>query len=175
MIALSDSEDADRQGASRSPLVSFSLRTLLLLMALAAVASYFIAPYYVVHRSRFEILETQLELEDGFVNGAVSFRCSRLNELDNIEYVDVIVYVENISNTRMMHLKPGDEFFIRNLNRDFGPLKAQNRFHLFMIRELGIQSDEIDYFIEYSGWGELHVKGKVPDSLDSRTSDRLSK
>ena len=166
MTALSESRDVDHGGIRsigrepRAPLISFSLRTLLLLMALAAVGCFFISKYYVVHRARFEILETDVALEEGSVNGAVSVRCSRLNDLDNIEYADVVIYIQNISDTRVLDLKEGDEFFVRYRHNDFGPVKAQNRYFLFMDRELGIRRDEIDYFVEYSGWGEFHVSGK---------------
>lgn len=131
----------------------------MLLMALAAVGSYFVQQY-IVDRARFEILDKELFVEEGLLNGSLSFRCSRLDEWDNIEYADIVLHVSHLANTDMMDFESGDEFFVRYRERDFGPLKRENRYVIFMIRELGILEEEIDYFVQLDGWGEFIVSGK---------------
>ena len=57
-------------------------------------------------------------------------------------------------------LKPGDEFFHRYRERGFGPIKKENYCATFLIRELGITRDEIEYWVQIDGWLEAHVSGK---------------
>lgn len=114
-----------------------------------------------VVRARFEVLDKDLYIEDGYLNGSISFRCSRLDDQNNIEYADTVLRLKYVEDTRMVDLKPGDEFFMRYRLRDFGPLKAQNRYVEFMKKELGILEEEIDYFMQLDGWGEFIVTGKA--------------
>lgn len=131
------------------------------MLLVAAVAGGLYLYQGTVVRARFEVLDKDLFIEDGYLNGSISFRCSRLNGQDNIEYADTVLRLSNVEDTRMMDLKPGDEFFMRYRRRAFGPLKAQNRYVKFMQKELGILEEEIDYFMQLDGWGEFIVTGKA--------------
>jgi hypothetical protein len=131
----------------------------MILVAIAAGCLYLYQGTIV--RARFEILDKDLVIEDGYLNGSLSFRCSRLNDKNNIEYADTVLQLRNIGDTRMMDLKPGDEFFLRYRESGFGPLKAQNRYLKFMKKELGILEEQIDYFMQLDGWGEFVVTGKA--------------
>ena len=131
-------------------------------MVLAGLGSYGIR-LYVMDRARFEILDTDLQVEDGFLSGAISFRCSRLDEQNNIEWADTVLRIENIADTSMVELKSGDEFFVHYRQRDLGPIKRENRYVIFMVRELGVQKDEIVGFVQLDGWAEVVIRGKAND------------
>jgi len=129
-------------------------------MMLLAVIGSVLVQRYITETARFEILETDLQVEDGYLNGSMSFRCSRLNERDNIESSDSVLKIANLADTSMQNLKAGDEFFVRYRHRDFGPIKKENRYVIFMVRELGILKDEIVGFVQLDGWAEVHIRGK---------------
>lgn len=133
-----------------------------MMMVLAGLASYGVRQY-VMDRARFEILDTDLQVEDGYLSGSLSFRCSRLDERDNIEYADTVLRIDNIADTTMDGLKSGDEFFVHYRERDFGPLKHENRYVIFMVRELGILKEEIVGFVQLDGWAEVVIRGKARD------------
>lgn len=141
------------------PTRTFSLRTLFCLMLLAVVASVY-AERRITDRARFEVLETDLFIEDGYLSGSLSFRCSRLDEDSNIEYADTVLRVEHLADTRMKELADGDEFFVKYRKYDLGPIKKENRYVIFMVRELGISKDEIVGFVQLDGWAEVVVRGK---------------
>jgi len=144
---------------SASPNVQFSLRGLLIAMVVAAAVCW-LADRYISDRAHFKILETDLRLEGEHVAGAISFRCSRWNDNDNIEYSNTVLYVKEIANTEMLKVEVDDQFNIRYRARDFGPIANQNPYVLFMIRELGIKKEEIIGFVQLDGWAEVHVRGK---------------
>lgn len=129
-------------------------------MLLAAVGALLIQRH-ITDRARFEVLETDLHLDGGYLSGSVSFRCSRLNERNNIEHADTVLYVEHLRDLSMQSLAAGDEFVVSYRHRDFGPIKKQNRYVIFMTRELGILKEEIVGFVLLAGWAEVHVRGKA--------------
>lgn len=130
-------------------------------MMLLAVIGSVLVQRYVTETARFEVLETDLWIDDGYLNGSMSFRCSRLNENNNIEYSDSVLRIEHLGDTSMQNLKAGDEFFVRYRHRDFGPIKKENRYVIFMARELGILKDEIVGFVQLEGWAEVVIRGKA--------------
>ena len=108
--------------------------------------------------ARFEVLETDVRVDgDGYLSGSLSFRCSQLNDLNNIEYADTILRIEHLSDTTMQDLVAGDEFFVSYLKRDLGPVKKENRYVNFMVSELGIDKHEIVGFVQLNGWAEVHI------------------
>ena len=142
----------------------FSLRTLMLFMLAAGVGS-FLFNQYVMDRARFKVLEVQLEEEDGYLNGGVSFRCSRYDRQTGfVEYADTVLQIQNVSNSKLMDLKADDEFVVHYRHRDFGPLPRENRYVLFMVRKLGISKDEIVGFVQLDGWAEVLIRGKGSES-----------
>lgn len=139
---------------------TFTLRTLMLLMLVAVVGMFFVQRY-VTGQSRVEILETDLREDSGYVSGAFSFRCSRINEYGGLEYADVVVRLEHVQNAMLMSIKEGDEFVVTCRERTFGPIPSENRYEIFLVRKLGIDKQEIEYRTGYRGWDEFYVKGKV--------------
>ncbi len=142
------------------PRVRFSLKTLLIVMIVAAVGCWLV-DRHTSDRARFEILETELRVEDGYLNGFISFRCSRMNENNNIEYDDTVLYVKEIADARLVSLKAGDEFFLRYRHRDFGPIARQNRYAMFLVQELGFRKKDIGPSIQMDGWSEILIRGKA--------------
>ncbi len=138
---------------------TFSLRTLFVLMLLAVIGS-LLVQRSITDRAHFKILETDLDVDGGYLSGSISFRCSRFNQYDNIEYADTVLRIEHLADTRTMDLEAGDEFSLRYRYLDFGPIKKENRYVLFMVRELGIRKDEIVGFVQLDGWAEVLVRGK---------------
>lgn len=139
--------------------IAFSLKTLLLFMFVAAIGSYFFKQV-IMDRARFKVLETLVEVEDGYLSGSFSFRCSRFTKKGFVEWDDTVLRVENIADTKMETLKVDDEFVIHYRHRDLGPLKKENKYVLFMTRELGIRKDEIVGFVQLDGWAEVVIRGK---------------
>jgi len=139
--------------------MNFSLKTLMLVMALAAVGSYYYSQI-IMDQARFKVLETDIEVKDGYLSGSLSFRCSRFTEKGFVEYSDTVVRVDNISDTTMDRLRANDEFVIHYRHHDFGPLQKENRYVLFMVRELGVQKEEIVGFVQLDGWAEVVIRGK---------------
>ena len=74
---------------------------------------------------------------------------------------DTVLYVDRVSDRRLEDLKAGDEFFVQYRHRDFGPIEKENRYVIFMVRELGIKKDEIVGFVQMDGWAEVHVRGNT--------------
>lgn len=138
---------------------SFSLRTLFVLMLLSVIGI-FLIQRHITNRARFEVLETDFSVDGGYLSGSMSFRCSQLNQWDNIEHADTVLRVEHLGDLSMQNLQAGDEFFIRYREFDFGPIKKQNRYVMFMTRELGILKEEIVGFVQLDGWAEVHIRGK---------------
>lgn len=138
---------------------SFSLRSLFVITLLAIIASIWFQRH--TDRARFEVLESDLRIENGYLSGSMSFRCSRLNERGRIETADTVLRVEHLADTRMMDLKEGDEFFVRYRHYDFGPIKRENRYVIFMVSELGIHKEEIVGFVQLDGWAEVHIRGEA--------------
>lgn len=130
-------------------------------MVLIAVVGTLLVQRYITNTARFEVLETDLYVEDGYLSGSMSFRCSQLDDRDNIEYADTVLRIEHLSETSMENLVAGDEFFVRYREKDFGPIKKENRYVIFMVRELGIHKDEIVGFVQLDGWAEVHIRGKT--------------
>jgi len=137
----------------------FSLRSMFA-MVLIAVIGTLSAQRYITNTARFEVLETDLFVDGGYLSGSMSFRCSQLDDRDNIEYSDSVLRIANLSDTSMKTLVAGDEFFVNYRDRDVGPIKKENRYVIFMTRELGIQKDEIVGFVQLDGWAEVHIRGK---------------
>lgn len=107
------------------------------------------------------MLETNFSVDGGYLSGSMSFRCSQLNQLDNIEYADTVLRVEHLGDLRMQNLQVGDEFFIHYRELDFWPIKKQNRYVMFMTRELGILKKEIVGFVQFDGWAEVRIRGEA--------------
>ena len=63
----------------------------------------------------------------------------------------------------MRQLKVGDEFFVNYRERGIWPLDKENRYLIFLTRDLGIAEDEIEGFVHMDGWTEVHVKGAIND------------
>ena len=132
----------------------------MLFMLAAGVGSYLFRQY-VMDRARFEVLEVLLDEEDGYLNGGLSFRCSRFNsQTGSTEYADTVLQIENLLNSELMDLEAGDEFFVHYRHRDFGPLPRENRYMMFMVYKLGISEDEIVGFVQLDGWAEVVIRGK---------------
>lgn len=131
-----------------------------MLLMLAAGVVCFLVRQHVVDRARFKVLETVLNVEDGYLNGSLSFRCSRFTELGVVEYSDTLLSIENLADTRMFKLKEGDEIVLHYRHRDFGPLPKENRYVQFMVRKLGIAKDEIVGFVQLDGWAEVVIRGR---------------
>lgn len=151
-----------RQLNRRKRAFRFSLRTFLL-AAVVAAGLIAVLDRSVTRRARFEIKESYLKVDGGFVNGVIYYRCSQLNSWNNIEYSDSHLYVKNLADTRMVDIKVGDEFFVRYRNWGFWPLKKENQYLIFMQRELGIDEGEVEGFVHMDGWTEVHVKGASSD------------
>ena len=132
-----------------------------MLLTLAAGVVCFLIRQHVVERARFKVLETVLEVNDGYVNGNLSFRCSRFDsESGYVEYSDTLLHIENLADTRMVELKEGTEIVLDYRHRDFGPLARENPNVQFMVRKLGISKDEIVGFVQLDGWVEVVIRGK---------------
>lgn len=139
---------------------SYSLRSLFVMVLLVSIGIVFLQNQYMT--ARFEVLETDVRVDgDGYLSGSLSFRCSQLNDLNNIEYADTILRIEHLSDTTMQDLVAGDEFFVSYLKRDLGPVKKENRYVNFMVSELGIDKHEIVGFVQLNGWAEVHIRGKA--------------
>ena len=139
---------------------TFSLKSLLIMMV-AVAAGCWMLDRYLSDRARFEILETNIQVEGEHLSGSLSFRCNRFNERGNIEYSDTVLWLERITDSQIESLQVGDEFKVRYRQRDLGPITKENRYVVFMVNELGIRKEEIVGFVVMNGWAEVHVRGKA--------------
>jgi hypothetical protein len=146
-----------KQRSSLTP-TSYSLRTLLIVMLIAVFGALLIQRY-VSGRAHFKILEADLEVVDGYLNGAVSIRFSRFNSEDTLEYADFVLLANNLREMKLKELKEGDEFFVEYKERSFWPIKNQNPLELLMIREFDVRKDEIKYYVQLEQWTEVHLVG----------------
>ncbi len=142
----------------------FSLKSLLIAMVVVAAMCWFV-DRYISDRAHFKILETDLHVEGEYVSGAISFRCSRWDENGSISFSNTVLYVKELSVTRLADLKVADEFTVRYRYRDFGPIAKQDRRVIFLVRELGLpKEEETRKWVHMEEWTEIYVSRKIEES-----------
>jgi hypothetical protein len=142
----------------------FSLKSLLIAMVVVAAMCWFV-DRYISDRAHFKILETDLHVEGEYVSGAISFRCSRWDENGSIQFSNAVLYVRELSGTRLADLKVADEFYVRYRYRDFGPIAKQDRRVIFLVRELGLpKEEETRKWVHMEEWTEIYVSRMSEES-----------
>ena len=80
------------------------------------------------------------------MHGQLGYRYSRVTADGTTEYFDFLCLIENLNQKKLLDLKPGQRFRMRYRLDDFGPLKKQNVYALFLTKELRIKEK---YLIAY--------------------------
>lgn len=137
----------------------FSLKWLLILVFTAAIAIWIAKPGDLV-TANFEITNNGLQLDNqGLVNGKLGYRYSRVTADGSSEYFDFLCLIEKLNQKKLLDLKPGQRFKMRYRLDDFGPLKKQNVYTLFLTNELQIKAEYLKDYENLPKYTEIIIYG----------------
>ena len=160
--AVSFSNDSNM----KSPSISFSLRTLLLLIGVMSAGLWLLTQYNTTV-GEFHIIDRDLEQgATGRVNGAISWRFTVLDEEGPASYGDAVCQLQNVAGEKIAGIQVGDRFRVRYRLSDVGWLKRGDPYLMFMSRRLGIRKDEIVGNVVMQNVTQIIVRGKVPPNRD---------
>ena len=158
----------------KSSQVSFSLRTLLLLIGVMSAALWFMTQYNTVI-GEFRILDRELERDaSGRVNGTITWRFTVVDTDGPASYGDAVCQLQNVAGDKLIGISVDDRFRVRYRLTDVGWLKRGDPYLMFMTRRLGIRKDEIVGNVVMQNVTQIIVRGKVSQDKSARNIDLMN-
>ncbi len=146
----------------RLPTPRFSLKWLLVAVAMSAVVLWLTTQLGMV-TGHFEIKENLLQLQGDSVAGELTYRFARPRADDAPETYYFVCSIANLSNPKLLDLKPGDKMKVRYRLYDIGPFKKQNPYEMFLTDKLGIKKEYLKGWAYLEGltgdWVQIAVNG----------------